>query len=79
MELPQGFDAEILQYAEKINKQLKTAEWHDRADAVLKNTKEIDLRDFRSVVAAGGQWAKSDELLGIQSQLESSLRRANRS
>ena len=74
MELPQGFDAEILQYAEKINKQLKTAEWHDRADAVLKNTKEIDLRDFRSVVAAGGQWAKSDELLGIQSQLESSLR-----
>ena len=74
MELPQGFDVEILQYAEKINMQLKTAEWHDRADAVLKNSKEIDLRDFRSVVAAGGQWARSDELSTIQSQLETSLR-----
>ncbi len=74
MELPEGFDVEILQYAEKINKQLKTAEWQDRADAVLKNAKDIDLRDFRSVVAAGGQWARSDELSGIQSQLETSLR-----
>ncbi len=74
MELPQGFDVEILQYAEKINKQLKTAEWRDRADAVLKSAKDIDLRDFRSVVAAGGQWAKSDELSSIQSQLETSLR-----
>jgi len=74
MELPEGFDVEILQYAEKVNKQLKTAEWQDRADAVLKNAKDIDLRDFRSVVAAGGQWARSDELSGIQSQLETSLR-----
>ena len=74
MELPEGFDVEILQYAEKINKQLKTAEWRDRADAVLKNAKDIDLRDFRSVVAAGGQWARSDELSDIQSQLETSLR-----
>jgi len=74
MELPQGFDVEILQYAEKINKQLKTAEWRDRADAVLKSAKDIDLRDFRSVVAAGGQWANSDELSSIQSQLETSLR-----
>mgnify|MGYP001203481307 FL=1 len=74
MELPEGFDVEILHYAEKINKQLKTAEWQDRADAVLKNAKDIDLRDFRSVVAAGGQWARSDELSGIQSQLETSLR-----
>ena len=74
MELPQGFDVEILQYAEKINKQLKTAEWRDRADALLKNAKDIDLRDFRSVVAAGGQWANSDELSRIQSQLETSLR-----
>jgi len=74
MKLPEGFDVEILQYAEKVNKQLKTAEWQDRADAVLKNAKDIDLRDFRSVVAAGGQWARSDELSGIQSQLETSLR-----
>ena len=74
MELPEGFDVEILQYAEKVNKQLKTAEWQDRADAVLKNAKDIDLRDFRSVVAAGGQWARSDELSDIQSQLETSLR-----
>ncbi|MBN40112.1 MAG: hypothetical protein CL457_05545 [Acidimicrobiaceae bacterium] len=74
MKLPEGFDVEILRYAEKINKQLKTAEWQDRADAVLMNAKDVDLRDFRSVVAAGGQWARSDELSIIQSQLETSLR-----
>ena len=74
MALPEGFDTEILQYAEKVNTQLRTAEWHDKADAVLQSAKEIDLRDFRSVVAAGGQWARSEELSSVQSQLETALR-----
>ncbi len=74
MQLPEGFDAEILQYAEKVNIELKSAEWHDRADAVLASIEDLDLRDFRSVVAAGGQWARTDELLVLKGDLEEALR-----
>ncbi len=74
MQLPEGFDAEILQYAEKVNIELKSAEWHDRADAVLASINDLDLRDFRSVVAAGGQWARTDELLALKGDLEEALR-----
>ena len=74
MQLPEGFDAEILQYAEKVNIDLKSAEWRDRADAVLASIDDLDLRDFRSVVAAGGQWARTDELLILKGDLEEALR-----
>ena len=74
MELPDGFDVEILRYAEKINSDLKTAEWHDRANAAIQGANDIDLRDFRSVVAASGQWARTEEHLEIKFQLEASLK-----
>ena len=74
MELPEGFDVEIIRYAETINTVLKTAEWQDRADATIENSNDVDLRDFRSVVAAAGQWARSDDLQEIKSQLEISLK-----
>jgi len=53
---------------------LKSAEWRDRADAVLASIDDLDLRDFRSVVAAGGQWARTDELLILKGDLEEALR-----
>ena len=74
MKLPDGFDVEIIRYAEKINSDLKTAEWHDRADAVFHGANDVDLRDFRSVVAASGQWARTEEHLELKAQLEASLK-----
>jgi len=74
MDLPEGFDTEILRYAEKINADVKTAEWRDRAEAILQKSSEVDLRDFRSVVAASGQWARSDELSRIKADLEEALK-----
>ena len=73
MDLPPGFDVELLKYAEEINTELKTAEWLDRAEAVLKNSGDVDLRDFRSVVAAADRWARSDTLKEKRVELEKQL------
>jgi hypothetical protein len=73
MELPPGFDVELLKYAEDLNTELKTAEWLDRAEAVLNSSADVDLRDFRSVVAAADRWARSDALKEKRSELEKQL------
>ena len=46
--------------AEQLLPSLRTAEWHDRADAALADVDEIDLRDLRSVVVAADAAARDD-------------------
>jgi hypothetical protein len=44
--------AGLVSMAEQLLPRLRVAEWHDRADAALRDLDELDLRDLRSVVAA---------------------------
>ena len=73
MDLPEGFPDALLDYAENLNQQLKMAEWMDRATAVENNIENIDLQDFRSVVASSARWAKSSDSLAIKERLELKL------
>ena len=45
--------AGLLSMAERLLPKLRVAEWLDRADAAKADIDELDLRDLRSVVAAG--------------------------
>jgi hypothetical protein len=45
--------AGLLSMAEGLLPRLRIAEWLDRADAAIADIEELDLRDLRSVVAAG--------------------------
>ena len=45
--------AGLLSMAEQLLPKLRVAEWLDRADAAMADLDELDLRDLRSVVAAG--------------------------
>ena len=73
MELPEGFPDALLDYAENLNRQLKMAEWMDKATAVENNIENIDLQDFRSVVASSARWAKSSDSIAIKERLELKL------
>ena len=73
MDLPEGFPDALLDYAENLNQQLKMAEWMDKATAVENNIENIDLQDFRSVVASSARWAKSSESIAIKERLELKL------
>jgi len=73
MDLPEGFPEALLDYAENLNQQLKMAEWMDKATAVETNIENIDLQDFRSVVASSARWAKSADSIAIKERLELKL------
>ena len=73
MDLPEGFPEALLDYAENLNQQLKMAEWMDKATAVENNIENIDLQDFRSVVASSARWAKSADSIAIKERLELKL------
>ncbi|MGB1650829.1 MAG: hypothetical protein ACPHEP_07365 [Acidimicrobiales bacterium] len=73
MDLPEGFPEALLDYAENLNQQLKMAEWMDKATAVENNIENIDLQDFRSVVASSARWAKSSDSIAIKERLELKL------
>ena len=73
MDLPEGFPDALLDYAENLNQQLKMAEWMDKATAVENNIENIDLQDFRSVVASSARWAKSANSIAIKERLELKL------
>ncbi len=65
--------APLVQLAEDLLPRLKTAEWHDRADAALAGVDELDLRDLRSVVVAADSAARTDETRQLAAQLRESL------
>lgn len=46
-------EASVLKMAEDLLPTLRVADWHDRADAAKRQMENLDLRDLRSVIAAG--------------------------
>ena len=64
---------ELLGLAEQLLPRLKSAEWHDRADAAIADGAELDLRDLRSVVVAADVGARDDETRALASQLRTLL------
>ena len=61
--------------AEQLLPSLRTAEWHDRADAALADVDEIDLRDLRSVVVAADAAARDDVTRALAQNLREALTR----
>jgi hypothetical protein len=54
---------------------LRTADWHDRAEAAMADVEELDLRDLRSVVVAADSAARDDETRALAAQLREALAR----
>lgn len=65
----------LLAIAEELLPRLRTAEWHDRADAALEAVDELDLRDLRSVVVAAESSARNDETRDLAARLREALAR----
>ncbi len=63
----------LVALAERLLPDIRTAEWHDRADAALAGIDEIDLRDLRSVVVAADNAAKTDETRALAEQIREGL------
>ncbi len=65
--------ATVLAIAEPLVGSLRTAEWHDRADAALADLELLDLRDLRSVVSASDASARDNETRALAEQLREGL------
>jgi len=67
--------AGLLSMAEGLLPRLRVAEWLDRADAAKADIDELDLRDLRSVVAAGEDpmVARDETTRAIATELKSAL------
>ncbi len=63
----------LLQLAERIQPKLRTADWHDRAEAALAGMAEVDLRDLRSVVVAADTAARTEETRELAEKLREGL------
>ncbi len=63
----------LLALAEKILPTLKAAEWRDRAEAAKAGVDDVDLRDLRSVVAAGSTQAKGSEAKALATELSEAV------
>jgi hypothetical protein len=67
--------APLIAIAEQLLPSLRSAEWHDRADAALAGADDVDLRDLRSVVVAAEQGARDDETRELADQIRAALNR----
>src|SRR4051794_11261848 len=67
--------AGLLSMAEGLLPRLRVAEWLDRADAAKADIEELDLRDLRSVVAAGEDpmVARDESTRAIANELKTAL------
>lgn len=67
--------AGLLSMAEGLLPRLRVAEWLDRADAAMADIDELDLRDLRSVVAAGEDpmVARDETTRAVASELKAAL------
>ena len=63
----------LLQLAERLQPNLRTADWHDRAEAALAGMAEVDLRDLRSVVVAADTAARTEETRELAEKLREGL------
>jgi hypothetical protein len=70
---PEISPAPLLALAEQLVPALRTAEWHDRADAALADVAELDLRDLRSVVVAADAGARDETTRELAEQLRTAL------
>ena len=61
--------------AEELLPRLRSAEWHDKADAALADVDEIDLKDLRSVVVAADTGARDDATRELAQSLRDALTR----
>lgn len=68
-------EASVLKMAEDMLPKLRVADWLDRAEAAQKQMEHLDLRDIRSVVAAGDDpvVARDDSTKAINDQLKKDL------
>ena len=60
----------LLNLAEQIYPNLRTAEWLDRADGALRGMETIDLRDIRSVIVASDNVQKNNEVKSLAEKLK---------
>jgi hypothetical protein len=69
-------EASVMKMAEELLPRLRVAEWFDRAEAALAQSSDLDLRDLRSVVAAGDDpiVARDDRTRALSDQLKEALR-----
>jgi hypothetical protein len=67
--------AGLLAMAEQLLPRLRVAEWLDRADAAKADIEELDLRDLRSVVAAGEDpmVARDETTRAVATELKAAL------
>ena len=65
---------QLIAMAEDLLPRLKAAEWRDRAEAAVKSSDEISIRDLRSVVA-GADVARDDETRSLAVTLREALDR----
>ena len=67
--------AGLLAMAEQLLPVLRVAEWRDRADAAKADIEELDLRDLRSVVAAGEDpmVARDESTRAVAAELKAAL------
>jgi hypothetical protein len=65
----------LVALAEELLPRLKTAEWHDRADAASADVDEIGLRDLRSVVSGADAAARDEETRTLAANLREALER----
>jgi hypothetical protein len=70
--LPEVNGDALIGMAEKLLPKLRSAEWHDKADAAVQIIDVIDLRDLRSVVGAADA-ARGDESKALVQQLRDGL------
>ena len=63
----------LLKLAERIHPNLRSADWHDRAEAALAGIDDVDLRDLRSVVVAAEQSARGEEAKALAEQVREGL------
>lgn len=72
--MPEG---SVVKMAEDLLPQLRVAEWLDRAEAAQRQMDHLDLRDLRSVVAAGDDSivARDDSTRALAAELKESLAR----
>lgn len=68
-------EASVVKLAEDMLPKLRVAEWLDRADAAQRQMEHLDLRDLRSVVAAGEDpiVARDESTRAIAEELKASL------
>jgi hypothetical protein len=63
----------LVALAEGFVNPLASAEWRDRADAVLADIDEIELKDVRAVVVASDDAARDEESRAVAEQLRAAL------